>query len=531
MTQAKEIIFEEEALNYLAKGINKLANVVRSTLGPKGKNVGLERSYGAPQITNDGNSIVKEVELKDQYEQMGVEMAKEVAAKIKDKCGDGTTTGTLLLDALVQEGTKYVVAGASPISLKRGMEKAVEAVVSELERKAIPVKSQEEIKNIATVSASGNQDIGNFIAQAIEKVGREGVVTIEEAKGTETIIETVDGMQFDRGYISAYFCTQQDKMIVEMENPVILVTDKKISSIQEILTVLQGIATSGQELLIICDDLEADALATLVVNKLRGILKVAAVKAPGFGDRRKAMLQDIAILTGATLISEEAGILLKDAKVEQLGKAGKVLITKEHTTLVDGKGDASAIALRIKQLGNECENSSSSYDKEKLQERKAKLKGGVAVIRVGAATEPELKQKKQMFEDSLNSTKAALEQGIVAGGGVALLRAKKAIEKLSLSKEEAMGAAIIAKACEMPAKQIAINSGADGSVIISHLNQAADNEGYNALTGKIENLIHVGVLDPVKMVINCILHANSVAGIVLMSKALIGDAPVEEKSA
>lgn len=530
MAQAKEIIFEEEARKKLAKGIQQLANVVRATLGPKGKNVGLEKSYGAPQITNDGNSIVKEIELKDQYEQMGVEMAKEVASKLKDKSGDGTTTGTLLLDALVQEGIKYIASGASPISLKRGMDKAVEAIVSDLEKRAIPIKNQEDIKNIATVSASGNEEIGKFIAQAIEKVGVDGVVTIEEAKGTESVIETVDGMQFDRGYVSAYFSTNQEKMSVEMTNPVILVTDKKITSVQEILTLLQGIATTGQEFLIICDDLEADALATLVVNKIRGILKVAAVKAPGFGDRRKAMLQDIAILTGATLVSEEAGILLKDAKVDILGRADKVVITKEHTTIVGGKGSHADIEARIKQIDSETAKATSSYDKEKLQERKAKLKGGVAVIRVGAATEPELKQKKQMFEDSLNSTKAALEQGIVPGGGIALLRACKAAEKLSLSHDEALGAALIVKACEIPAKQIAINAGQDGGVMLGKLKQSKENEGFNALNEKIEDLLVAGVLDPVKVVKNCLIYAVSVAGIVLISEALIGDAE-EEKTA
>jgi chaperonin GroEL len=409
MADAKEIIFEQEARDKLAKGIQKLADAVRPTLGPKGRNVGIEKSWGAPSITNDGNSIVKDIELKDQFENMGVALAKEVASKLKDKCGDGTTTGTILLDTLVQQGIKYIAAGASPIGLKRGIDKAVEAVVAELEKKSIPVKGSEDTKNIATASASGITEIGDFITQAIDKVGKEGVVTIEEAKGTETSIEMVEGMQFDRGFISAYFVTHQDKMTVEMSNPAILIVDKKIASIQEILPILQTVATAGRELLIIAEDLEADVLATLVVNKIRGILKVAAVKAPGFGDRRKAMLQDIATLTNGTLVSEEAGIYLKDATASVLGSCDHLIITKETTTLVGGKGDRAEIEGRIKQIEKEYEKTTSSYDKEKLLERKAKLKGGVAVIRVGAATEPELKQKKQMFEDSLNSTKAALE--------------------------------------------------------------------------------------------------------------------------
>lgn len=526
---AKEIIFEEEARKKLAKGINQLANAVRGTLGPKGKNVGIEKSWGAPTITNDGNSIVKEVDLKDQYEDMGVKMAKEVASKLKDKCGDGTTTGTLLLDTLVQEGIKYIASGASPINLKRGIDKGVEAVVKQLEKMAIKVKTPKEIKNIATVSASGNEEIGAYIAEAIEKVGKEGVVTIEEAKGTDTIIEVVEGMQFDRGYVSAYFATNQDKMIVEMENPYILITDKKISSIQEILPVLQTVATSGKELLIIADDIEADALATLVVNRIRGILKVCAVKAPGFGDRRKAMLEDITVITGATLVSEEVGILLKDAKAEMLGSADKVVISKENTTIIGGKGKQAAIDARAKQIEVETEKTTSSYDKEKLLERKAKLKGGVALIRVGAATEPELKQKKQMFEDSLSSTKAALEEGIVIGGGIALLRAAKAARDLKCEGDEAIGVNLVVKACETPAKQIAFNTGHDGSVILARLREGKDNEGFNALTETVEDLIVAGVIDPVKVVKNTLIYASSVAGIVLISEALIGDAPEDEE--
>lgn len=526
MSQAKEIIFEQEARKKLATGINKLAKIVGPTLGPKGKNVGIEKSWGAPQVTNDGNTIVKEISLKDQYEDMGVSMAKEVSSKLKDKCGDGTTTGTLLLDALVQEGTKLIASGASPISVKRGIDKTVDAIVKQLEKKAIKIKTPQEIKNIATVSASGNEEIGGYISQAIEKVGKEGVVTIEEAKGTETSIEIVEGMQFDRGYISAYFATNQEKMIVEMENPCILITDKKIASVQELLPLLQAIATGGRELLIIAEDIEADALATLVVNKLRGILKICAVKAPGFGDRRKAMLEDIATLTGGTLVSEEAGIVLKDAKSDVLGHATKVIITKDNTTIVGGEGNQKAIDARIKQIEKECDTATSSYDKEKLIERKAKLKGGVAVIRVGAATEPELKQKKQVFEDSLNSTKAALEEGIVVGGGIALFRCSKSISQdLSLEADELSGCNLVIKACEAPARQIATNTGIDGSVIIGQLRLAKENEGFNALSEKIEDLLIAGVIDPVKVVKNALIFAASVAGIVLISEALIGDAP------
>jgi chaperonin GroEL len=529
MSNAKEIIFDEEARKKLAKGIRQLADAVSGTLGPKGKNVGLEKGWGAPTITNDGNSIVKDIELKDQYENMGVSMAKEVASKLKEKCGDGTTTGTLLLNTLVQEGIKYITSGASPINLKRGIDKAVEAVVAELNKNAITVKGTEETKNIATVSASGNEDIGNWIAESLKKVGKSGVVTIEEAKGTETTIEMVEGMQFDRGYISAYFCTNQEKMTIEMDNPNILIVDKKISSVQEILPVLQSVATTGGNLLIIAEDLEADALATLVVNKIRGILKVAAVKAPGFGDRRKEILQDIAILTGGTLISEEAGIMLKDATAAVLGKADRIVVGKENTTIVGGKGKESAIKARAKQLENEISVAKSSYDKEKLEERKAKLQGGVAVIRVGAATEPELKQKKQMFEDSLNSTKAALEEGVVIGGGTALLRASKVVEKLNLEGDELLGAKLVARACEAPARQIAYNSGLDGSVILAEVKEKKENFGFNAMTEKVEDLLQAGVIDPVKVVKNCLIHASSVGGIVLISEALIGDAPEDDK--
>lgn len=528
-TTPKEIIFDEEARELLLSGIKKLADVVAVTLGPKGRNVGLEKVWGAPTITNDGSSIVKDISLKNQYENMGVAMAKEVVQKVKEKCGDGTTTATLLLRALVENGVKLIAAGASPISVKRGMEKAVEIVAKEIDKAAIPVKDSKEIRNIATVSASGIEEIGNLIAEAMNKVGRNGVITIEEAKGTETTIEVVEGMEFDRGYISAYFCTNQDRMTVEMNNAQILLIDRKISNIHELLPVLQAVATTGRELLIIAEDIEGDVLSTLVVNKLRGTLKVAGVKAPGFGDRRKAMLEDIAVLTGGTVISEDTGMSLKDIPTTALGSAEKISINKDHTIIVNGGGSKKAVEARIKQIDNEITATKSSYDKEKLEERKAKLGGGVAVIRVGAPTETELKQRKQVFEDSLNSTKAAIESGVVPGGGVALLRAIKAIEKLKLQGDEAAGAKIVAIACEAPLKQIVINAGFDGSVILSEVQKALTNFGFNAMTERVEDLVKAGVIDPAKVVKNALTFAASVAGIVLISEALIADAPEEEE--
>lgn len=530
-TTPKEIIFEEEARNCLLKGIKKLADTVAFTLGPKGRNVGLEKAWGAPTITNDGASIIRDIELEDKYENMGAAMAKEVVQKIKEKCGDGTTTGALILRALVEQGIKNISSGASPIGLKRGMDKAVEIIVKEIEKAAIPVKTKQETSNVATVSASGNRDIGELIAEAMEKVGNSGAITIEEGKTTETSIEVVKGMKFDRGYVSPYLCTNLEKMTVEMNNAQILLVDKKISNIHELLPVLQATATAGRELIIIAEDIEGDALSTLVVNKLRGTLKVAAVKAPGFGDRRKAMLQDIAVLTGATVISEEIGMSLKEIPATALGSAEKVTITKETTTIIDGTGTPEEIAARIKQLDAEIALCKSSYDKEKLEERRAKLSGGVAVIRVGAATETEMKQKKQMFDDSLNSTRAALEEGIVPGGGVALLNASKALAQLKLEGDEAIGAKIVLYACETPVKQIAMNTGFDGSVILSEVLKAPKNFGFNALTEKVEDLVAAGVIDPAKVIKNILTYAASTAGIVLLSEALIADASEEEEKA
>ncbi len=528
MSTPKELIFEEEARNKLREGIDKLADVVGVTLGPKGRNVGLQASWGAPTVTNDGNSIVKDIELKDPYANMGVSLGKEVASKMKEKCGDGTTSSILLLRALVQNGVKNVASGTSPITLKRGMDKAVDAIIQEIEKAAITIKNENETKNIAIASASGNAAIGEMIADAFKKVGKEGVISIEEGKGTDTTIEMVEGMQFDRGYLSSYFCTNAEALTVEMSDAKILITDKKISSAQEILPILQAVASTASELIIIAEDIEGDALSTLVVNKLRGTLKVAAVKAPGFGDRRKALLEDIAILTGGTLISEETGTALKDATLEMLGLAEKILINKEKTTIVGGKGSSEAIQARIKQIESESSKSTSSYDKEKLEERKAKLSGGVAVIRVGAATEPEMKQKKQMFEDSLNSTRAAIEEGIVIGGGCALLRASKSI-LLNLSDEEAIGAQIVLKACEAPFKQIVSNTGFDSSVLLDEVLSAGLNFGFNALSEKVEDLIQAGVVDPAKVIKNALRFAASSAGIVLLSEVLMGNAPEEEE--
>lgn len=529
-TSPKEIIFEEEAREGLFNGIKKLAEVVGVTIGPRGRNVGLEKSWGAPTITNDGSSIVKDISFKNPYEDMGASMLKEAIQKIKEKCGDGTTTCTLLIRSLVELSLKNISAGASPIGIKRGMEKAIDAIIKEIDKIAIPVKDNSEIKNIATVSASGNHEIGSIISEAMERVGRSGVITIEEAKGTETVIDQEEGMSFDRGYISPYFCTNMDRMIVEMHNPSILIVDKKISTVHEILPILQAIATSSKELLIIAEELDGDALSTLVVNKLRGTLKVAAVKSPGFGDRRKAMLQDIAVLTGASVISEEAGINLAEVQPDVLGSCDKVEITKDHTIIIGGKGSQEAIAARIKQIEIEAADTKSSYDKEKLEERKAKLSGGVAVIRVGAATEPELKQKKQMFEDSLNSTKAAMEQGIVPGGGLALVKASRVVDSLNLEGDEAIGARIVKTACETPLKQIVNNAGFDGSVVLADILKRSGNFGFNAATGNVEDLMSAGVIDPAKVVKSALIYAGSTGGIFAITECCITDAKEEEEA-
>jgi len=525
----KELIFEEEARQFLLKGIQKLTDVVGVTLGPKGRHVGLDASFGAPKITNDAGSIVDDIELKNQYENMGAAIGKEMASKMKESCGDGTTTAILLLNALVENGVKNISSGASPILIKRGIEKAVDLIVEHLQKGATAVQKGKEIEEIATASASGDPKIGKDIASAFEKVGKEGVISIEEAQGTESTIEMVEGMQFDRGYSSAYFCTNTEKMICEMQKPRILVTDQKIHSVQEILPLLQAAAQTAQEILIIADDIEGDVLSTLVINRLRGSLKVCAVKAPGFGDRRKAMLEDISILTGATLISEERGTTLKDVESSALGGAEKVVIGKDKTTLISGEGDTSGIAQRIKQLEIEMEQTESAYDKEKIAERKAKLSGGVAVIRVGALTEPELKQKKRQYEDSLSSTRAAVEEGVVIGGGIALLRAAGAAEaQLKLSAEEQVGAHIVIEACRAPLRRLAENCGLESSVVLQEVLQKGKNLGLNALTGKVEDLINQGIRDPLKVVKNSLKFAASSAGVVLLSECLIGEAEEEE---
>ncbi len=529
MTKAKDIVFEEDARNALRDGIDQLADVVAITLGPRGRNVGLQATWGSPTITSDGNSIAKDVELKDTFRNMGVSMGKEVAAKIKEKAGDGTTTGIILLRALVQGGVKNIASGANPTAIKRGMDKALERVVKEIDAMSVAVKKGEDTRNIATVSASGHAEIGEKIAECFQKVGKTGVVAIEEGKGTETTIELVDGMQFDRGYLSAYFATNAEKLIVEMTHPSILITDKKITSVQEILPILQHIATTGQELIIIADEVEGDALSTLVVNKLRGTLKVAAVKAPAFGDRRKAILEDLAILTGASLVTEDKGLVLREAGADILGKADQILIDKEKTTIVGGKGNSKEIKARIAQIDAELAKTTANYDREKLEERKAKLQGGVAVIKVGAPTESEMKKKKQMYEDSLNSTRSALEEGIVPGGGVALLRASRACNQLNLSKEEEVGAQILLKACEAPFKQIVTNTGYDSSVILDEVLKKEKSFGFNANTERVEDLLKCGVIDPAKVVKSSLAHAVSMAGIVLLSEALIANAEEEEK--
>jgi chaperonin GroEL len=525
----KHIIFEEEAREELMAGIKELSKIVAFTLGPRGRNVGLEKSWGAPTITNDGSTIIKDITLKDQYKNMGVSMGKEVVQKMKETCGDGTTRATLLLGALVENGIKVIASGASPIGVKRGIDKAIEAVIQEIDKLSIPVQSDREILSIANVAASGNEEVGNMIAEAIKKVGKNGVITIEEAKGTDTALEIVEGMRFDRGYISAYFCTNMDKMLIEMENPQILLIDRKVNTIHELLPVLQNVAAAGKQLLIVAEDIEGDALSTLVVNKLRGTLKVAAVKAPGFGDRRKAMLEDIAILTGATVVSEDTGMAMKEIPATVLGSAEKIIVTKEHTTIMNGAGEPGAIQARVKQIENEISKSTSSYDKEKLEERKAKLSGGVAVVRVGAITEVELKHKKQLFEDSLNSTKAAIEGGIVAGGCVALIRASQGLSKLKLEGDEAIGAKIVAMACEAPFKQIVFNSGHDGLVVLAEIRSAATNVGFNVISEKIEDLVAAGIVDPAKVIKMALTYAASVAGIVLISEALIGDVEEEDE--
>lgn len=527
MSTLKELIFREEARNKLLEGIDQLVDAVCNTLGPKGSNVAIESSWGAPSITNQGNNVAKEIELKDQYTNMGIALGKESAAKMKELCGDGVTTCLILLRAIAKNAVKQITSGSSPVHLKRGMEKALDAILHTLKTGAITIETQKEIQNIATASASGDEAIGTFIAEAIEKVGKNGVITIEESKGIHTTVEIAKGMQFDRGYISSSFCTKEDALCIELHNPRILVTDKKISSAQELLPILQSIATSSSELLIIAEDVEADALSTLVINKLKGILKVSAIRAPGFGDNRQEMLKDIAVLTGAKFISKKTGLSLKDATFEDLGSVEKVIVSKDKTIIITDESKNEEVKVRIKQIELEITEATSSYDKEKLEERKAKLISGAAIIRVGAAIEAESKQKQQTFKDSLNSTRSAIDEGIVIGAGIGLLRASLNVH-VDLNDEENMGAQILIQACEAPLKQIIANNGLDSAVIFNEILNKESQFGLNALTGKVEDLLKSGIIDPLKVLRSALQCAVSTAILILFSEVLIGSATEKE---
>jgi len=522
---AKEITFDTTAREKLKAGVDAMANAVKVTLGPKGRNVVIDKKFGAPQITKDGVSVAKEIELKDPIENMGAQMLKEVASKTADIAGDGTTTATVLAQAIVTSGLKNVASGANPMDLKRGMDKAVEAIVAELKNISQKVGSDNsKIKQVASISANNDETIGTLIADAMAKVGTEGVITVEEAKGTETEVKTVEGMQFDRGYLSPYFVTNAENMETELENPYILIYDKKISSMKELLPVLEKTAQTGRPLLIIAEDVDGEALATLVVNKIRGALKVAAVKAPGFGDRRKAMLQDIAVLTGGQVISEETGLKLENASIEDLGRAEKITVDKDNTIVVNGSGSKENITSRISEIKSQIEKTTSDYDREKLQERLAKLAGGVAVLYIGAATEVEMKEKKDRVDDALHATRAAVEEGIVPGGGVALIRASKALEKLKgANEDEQTGIAIIARSIEEPLRQIVANAGGEGAVVVNKVREGKDDFGYNARTEVYENLIAAGVIDPTKVVRVALENASSIAGMLLTTECVISD--------
>jgi chaperonin GroEL len=524
---AKEVKFGQDARERMLHGVDILANAVKVTLGPKGRNVVLEKSFGAPRITKDGVTVAKEIELEDKFENMGAQMVREVASKTSDTAGDGTTTATLLAQAIVKEGAKSVAAGSNPMDLKRGVDLAVNAIVNELKSKAKKVTSNEEIAQVGTISANGDQEIGRFIAEAMQKVGNDGVITVEEAKALETELEVVEGMQFDRGYISPYFITDADKMRVELESPYILINEKKLSNLQSILPLLEAVVQSGKPLLVIAEDVEGEALATLVVNKLRGGLKVAAVKAPGFGDRRKAMLQDIAVLTGGQVISEDLGIKLENVTLDMLGRAKKVVITKDDTTIVDGAGKKADIVARVAQIRQQIEDTTSDYDKEKLQERLAKLAGGVAVIKVGGATEMEVKERKDRVDDALNATRAAVEEGILPGGGVALIRSQKVLERLNAANDDQkVGINIVRRAIQAPARQIAENAGEDGAVVVGKIVDKDDYAfGYNAATGEYGNLVKQGVIDPAKVVRTALQDAASVAGLLITTEAMVAEKP------
>lgn len=528
---AKEIKFSEKARHSLLKGVDKLANTVKTTLGPKGRNVVLEKSYGAPDITNDGVTIAKNIELKDHFENLGAKLVSEVAQKTNDIAGDGTTTATVLAQAIVREGMKNVTAGANPVGIRRGIETATKAAVDELHKISHEVSTKDEIAQVASVS-SASKEVGNLIADAMEKVGNDGVITIEESKGINTELSVVEGMQFDRGYLSQYMVTDNDKMEADLDNPYILITDKKISNIQDILPLLQEIVQQGKSLLIIADDVDGEALPTLVLNKIRGTFNVVAVKAPGFGDRRKAMLEDIAILTGGTVISSDLGLELKDTKIDQLGTAGKVTVTKDSTTIVEGSGSKEAIAERVDQIKKQIADTTSDFDREKLQERLAKLAGGVAVIKVGAATETELKEKKYRIEDALNATRAAVEEGYVAGGGTALVDVKKAIQDSVKgdSEDAETGVKIVMKALAAPVRQIAENAGKDGAVILDHLEHEKPEVGYNAATDEWENMVDAGIIDPTKVTRSALQNAASIAALLLTTEAVVADEPDDGKN-
>ncbi|NLN16413.1 MAG: chaperonin GroEL [Firmicutes bacterium] len=527
---AKQLIFDVEARRALERGVTTVANAVKVTLGPKGRNVVLEKKYGSPTITKDGVTVAKEIELADPYENMGAQLCKEVASKTNDAAGDGTTTATVLAQAIVLEGLKNVAAGANPMLLKRGIDRAVEVVVNELKSIAIPVDGKEDIAHVAAI-AGNDREIGELVAEAMEKVGKDGVITVEESKGTSTTVEVVEGMEFDRGYISAYFVTNAEAMEVVLEDPLILIHEKKISSIHDLLPVLEKVVQAGRPLLIIAEDVEGEALATLVVNKLKGTLSVAAVKAPGFGDRRKAMMEDIAILTGGQFISEDMGTKLENVDLSMLGQARRVQINKEKTTIIEGRGDSKAVQGRIEQIKRQIEETDSDYDREKLQERLAKLAGGVAVINVGAATETELKEKKHRIEDAVNATRAAIEEGIIPGGGSSLVQVASVLDKVEAEGDILVGVNIVRRALDEPLRQIASNAGLEGSVIVERVREAERGVGFNAMTEEFEDMVKAGVVDPVKVTRTALQNAASIAGMVLTTEALISEIPKKEKAA
>jgi len=527
---AKQLYFDEAARQALLRGVTKLARAVKATLGPAGRNVILEKKFGSPTITKDGVTVAKEIELPDAYENMGAQLIKEVSSKTSDIAGDGTTTATVLAEAIYAEGLRNVTAGANPISLQRGIMKATEAIVAKLKEISTPVKDSKEVAQVATVSANWDSSIGNIIAEAMDKVGKEGTITVEEAKSIETTLEVVEGMQFDKGYLSPYFVTNPETMECNLENAYILINEKKVSNLKDMLPLLEKVARSGKPLLIIAEDVEGEALATLVVNKLRGTLNIVAVKAPGFGDRRKAMLEDIAILTGGRCITEDLGIKLENIELTDLGRAKRITIGKENTVIVEGEGGSEAIAGRVSQIKNQISETTSDYDREKLQERLAKLAGGVAVINVGAATETEMKEKKARVEDALHATRAAVEEGIVPGGGVALIRAQASIGDLGLTGDEKTGAEIVARAIEAPLRQLAANAGIEGALVVAEVKKGTGNHGYNVATGKYEDLIKAGVVDPAKVTRSALQNAASISGLLLTTECLISDIPKEEAS-